>query len=169
MTAASFGFYASAVIALLAGLTAVVVRRSDRAIAGFAIAFAALLVPLIQLEAAAVAAVMLLAATGTIVLLGIVGRTSSTGANGRVAIAYWVPAGLGLAGFAWVLLATGSRQVVDRGEPLAPGSKFGDGSALLLELGTNFVVPALLVALLALCAVIAAVLNLVGKPAGKAS
>jgi hypothetical protein len=61
----------------------------------------------------------------------------------------------------WVLLATGSRQVVESGPPLTPGNAFGDSSALLLELGDTQLVPGLLVGLLALCCVIAAVLTLV--------
>jgi hypothetical protein len=163
MTAVAF--HASAAIALIAGLAAVLVRRGDRALGGFAVAFAALLVPLIQLQAAAVAGVMLLAAASTVVLLGVVTRTNASGSGQRLPLAYWLPAGIGLLGFVWVVLATGSRQVVDHGDPLPRASKFGDQSALLLELGTEFVVPALLVALLALCAVIAAVLGLVGKEA----
>ncbi len=165
MTAATLSFYASAAIALLAALAAVLVRRSDRALGGFAIAMAALLVPLIQLEATAVAGVTLLATTAIVVLLGVVARSEVQATAERMPSAYWVPAGLGLLGFVWVVLATGSRQVVNLGEPSRRGSEFGDGGALLIELGGEFVVPALLVALLALCAVIAAVLGLVGKRA----
>lgn len=166
MSAASISFFASALIALLAGLFAVLARRAERALAGFAVALAALLVPLIQLGATTVAAVMLLAMGAVVVLLGALVQLRGTErAEGRVAkkpIAYWVPAGLGLLGFVWVVLATGSRQVVELGATLKPGARFGDGGALLIELGNNFVVPAVLVALLALCAVIAAVLGLVG-------
>jgi NADH:ubiquinone oxidoreductase subunit 6 (subunit J) len=163
---ASIGFYASAVLALLAALTVVLARRREHALAGFAIAFAALLVPLIQLGAATVAAVVLLAATMIVVLLGALSRVRmGVGAQpGRPPLIYWLPAGLGLLGFAWVLLATGSRQVVEHGATLKPAARFGDGSALLLQLGNDFVVPALLVGLLALCAVIAAVLG--GRTSG---
>jgi hypothetical protein len=164
MSAASISFFASALIALLAGLFAVLARRAERALAGFAIAFAALLVPLIQLGATTVAAVMLLARGVVVVLLGALVqlRGDQAGRAAKKPIAYWVPAGLGLLGFVWVVLATGSRQVVELGATLKPGARFGDGGALLIELGNNFVVPAVLVALLALCAVIAAVLGLAG-------
>jgi hypothetical protein len=163
MSAASLSFYASAVIALLAALAGVLARRTERSLAGFAVAFAALLVPLIQLGATAVAAVMLLAAAAIVVLLGALTQLRGAAAKPitRLPIAYWLPAGLGLLGFVWVVLATGSRQVVAFGANVKPGARFGDGSALLIELGNTFVVPALLVALLALCAVIAAVLGLV--------
>jgi hypothetical protein len=71
---------------------------------------------------------------------------------------------LGLLGFAWVVLATGSRQVVDLGKPLARDSTFADGDALLQTLGTTFVAPSLVIGLLALTAVIAAVVSI--QPAG---
>lgn len=174
MSAVSISFYASAAIAVLAALAAVLVRRSDRALAGFAVAFAAMVVPLIQLQAATVASVVLLAAAVTVVLLGVVVRIGppATSSGRRLPAAFWLPAGLGLLGFIWVVLATGSRQVVDLGPHLNSGpnagGEFGEGSALLLEFGTDFMVPALLVGLLALCAVIAAVLSLVARPTGLA-
>ncbi len=161
---AAFGFYASAAVAVLAGLAAVLVRRSDRALAGFAVAMAALLVPLVQLQATAVAAALLLAAgVGVVLLAALAGPRLP---QGRAPLSYTILAGLGVAGFAWVLLATGSRQVVDRGEPRLAG-EFGDPNALLLELGTAFVIPATLVGLLALCAVIAAVLTLAPALTGR--
>lgn len=169
MSAASFCFFVSAVLAVLAALGAVLARRSEQALAGFAVAFAAVLVPLVQLGATAVALLMLLATAAIVVLLGALVRLRGgpQGDKGEakrpLAIAYWLPAGLGLLGFVWVVLATGSRQVVDLGATLKPDSRFGDGSALLIELGNTFVVPALLVALLALCAVIAAVLGITSK------
>lgn len=158
MTAASISFYASALLALLGALALVLARRSERALAGGATVFAALLVPLIQLGATTVAAVMLLFVTILVLTLGALARGEAGVPARRLPSAYWLPACLGLLGFAWVLLATGSRQVVDLGPPLEPGSRFGDGGALLIELGNEFVVPALLVALLALAGVIAAVL-----------
>ncbi|HLT36784.1 MAG TPA: hypothetical protein VK034_10870 [Enhygromyxa sp.] len=162
MTAASISFYASAVIALLAALAAVTTRRSERSLAGGAIALAALLVPLIQLGATTVAAAVLLAATVLVVVLGVLMRIDkgAVAVAGRRPIAYRALAGLGLLGFCWVVLATGSRQVVQLGSPLPPRSRFADGDALLIQLGNEFVIPALLVALLALAAVIAAVLGL---------
>jgi NADH:ubiquinone oxidoreductase subunit 6 (subunit J) len=170
MSAASISFFASAVIALLAALAAVIARRRERALAGAAICFAALLVPLVQLGASAVAAVILLTAALLVLVLGMLARLDAheVGRDPRGAIAYWLPAGLGLLGFVWVLLATGSRQVVDLGKPLPPGSRFADGSALLIGLGNEFVVPTLLVGLLALASVIAAVLGLVGGRVGEA-
>jgi NADH:ubiquinone oxidoreductase subunit 6 (subunit J) len=164
MSAATISFYVSAAIALLAALVTVLARGRERALAGFAIAFAAMLVPLVQLGATTVAGVMLLATAVIVTLLG--GLTSVRGeaprarsVARRLPIAYWGPAALGLLGFGWVLLATGSRQVVEFGASLKPQGRFGDGDALLIELGNEFVVPALLIALLALCAVIAAVLT----------
>jgi hypothetical protein len=65
-----------------------------------------------------------------------------------------------------VLLATGSRQVVESGPPLTPGHAFGDSSALLLELADAHMVAGVLVGLLALCCVIAAVLTLVADARG---
>jgi NADH:ubiquinone oxidoreductase subunit 6 (subunit J) len=166
MSAASFGFVVAAALALIGGLTAVLARRSDHALAGFAVAAAALLVPLVQLQASAVAALTLLASAVAVVLLGTIVRIGGPGpGQGRAPIAYWIPAGLGLLGFAWVVLATGSRQVVDHGPPMPHGGgrPWGDGELVLAELAGGFVVPALLVGLLALCAVVAAVLGLVRK------
>jgi hypothetical protein len=171
VSAASISFFASAVIALLAALAAVIARRRERGLAGAAICFAALLVPLVQLGAPAVAAVILLGAALLVLVLGMLARLDAREvgrAPRRAVIAYWLPAGLGLLGFVWVLLATGSRQVVDLGKPLPPGSRFADGSAVLIGLGNEFVVPALLVGLLALASVIAAVLGLVGGRVGEA-
>lgn len=160
-------FYISAGVAVLAALIAMLTSRSDRALAGFAVSFAALVVPLIQLRAATVAGVVLLAAAVIVILLGAVTRVGprATGPGRRLPIAFWLPAGLALLGFVWVVLATGSRQVVDFGPALPNRAEFGDGTALLLELGANHGVPALLVALLALACVIAAVLGLVAGPA----
>jgi NADH:ubiquinone oxidoreductase subunit 6 (subunit J) len=168
MSAASISFYASAGVALVAALAAVLVRRSDRSLACFAITFAALVVPLIELRASMVAGAMLLAATGSVALLGLVARLGPEGsaAPQRMPLAYWLPAGLGLLGLVWVVLATGSRQVVDLGAPLSPKASFGQGEALLLEFGGTFLVPALLVALLALAAVIAAALAVVTRQEG---
>jgi NADH:ubiquinone oxidoreductase subunit 6 (subunit J) len=158
---ASFGFYVSAVIALIAALVVVRARRHERALGGLAVTFAALLVPLIQLGAATVAAAVLLSTTMIVVLLAMLPRMRAGGEvqPERAPRIYWLPAALGLLGFAWVVLATGSRQVAEHGETLKPTQRFGDGGLLFIQLGNDFVVPALLVALLALCAVIAAVLG----------
>ena len=167
MTAASVGFYLAAGVALLGGLATVLARRSDHALAGFAVAAAALVVPLVQLHATAVAAVLLLATAGAVVLLGALVRLGGAGPTpGRAPLAYWIPASLGLLGFVWVVFATGSRQVVDHGPalPHGAGHPWGDGEVVLARIADGFAVPAVLVGLLALCAVIAAVLGLVRKP-----
>ncbi|KIG19627.1 hypothetical protein DB30_00136 [Enhygromyxa salina] len=149
-----------------------VARQPRASLAGFAIALAALIVPLVQLRAPIVAAIVLLASALTVGLLagltGVNGRPDapSVARGGRLPLAFWVPAGLGLAGFAWVLLATGSRQVVEHGPPIERGASFGDGNVVLLQIAADHVVPALVVALLALCSVIAAVLTLVVERPG---
>lgn len=178
MSASTFSFFASAVIASSAALVAMVARRPRVSLAGFAIALAALIVPLVQLRAPTVAAVLLLACVVVVGLLaGLTGlrdttaeadtselTTAAGGERSRLrqlSLAFWVPAVLGLAGFVWVLLATGSRQVVEVGPPIEQGAAFGEGSVVLLELAAAHLVPALVVGLLALCSVIAAVLTLV--------
>ena len=171
MSASLFSFFASAVIASIAALFAMVVRQPRASLAGFAIALAAVIVPLVQLRAPTVAALVLLACALIVGLLtgltGLRGQAAAAPVNapkgrfGSLSLAFWVPAGLGLAGFVWVLLATGSRQVVEVGPPVERGAAFGDGSVMLLELAAGHVIPALVVGLLALCSVIAAVLTLV--------
>lgn len=155
-------FFASAAVAMIAALVAVSSRDSMRSLAGFAVAVAAVIVPLVQLRAPLVAGVLLLATAVSVLLLGALARlrTPTSRAAARSPV-YAVLAGSGLLGFAWVLLATGSRQVVESGPPLTPGSAFGDSSALLLELADTSLVAGLVVGLLALCCVIAAVLSLV--------
>ncbi|PRP98330.1 hypothetical protein [Enhygromyxa salina] len=166
MSASTFSFFASAVIASGAALIAMVVRQPRASLAAFGIALAALIVPLVQLRAPTVAAVVLLASGLIIALLaGLTGVSRGADApavaRGGRSLAFGVPATLGLAGFVWVLLATGSRQVVELGPPIEPGAAFGDGDVILLQVAADHTVPALVVALLALCSVIAAVLTLV--------
>jgi hypothetical protein len=164
-------FFASAAVAMIAALVAVVSRDSMRSLAGFAVAVAAVIVPLVQLRAPLVAGVLLVATAVSVLLLGALARLrvpDAPGGPSRAPVAgrspvYAVLAGAGLLGFVWVLLATGSRQVVESGPPLTPGNAFGDGSALLLELAGTQLVAGLVVGLLALCCVIAAVLTLVGE------
>jgi hypothetical protein len=176
MNASSFSFFASAAIASSAALMAMVVRQPRASLAGFAIALAALIVPLIQLRAPTVAAVVLLASALIVALLaGLTGLHRQAGEAvisskglGRLSWTFWAPAGLGLAGFVWVLLATGSRQVVEFGPPIEGGAAFGDGDVILLQIAADHLVPTLVVALLALCSVIAAVLTLVVEPASRA-
>jgi NADH:ubiquinone oxidoreductase subunit 6 (subunit J) len=161
-------FFASAAVAMIAALVAVVSRDSMRSLAGFAVAVAAVIVPLVQLRAPLVAGVLLVATAVSVLLLGALARlrgSAGATASGRSPV-YAVLAGAGLLGFVWVLLATGSRQVVESGPPLTPGNAFGDSSALLLELADTQLVAGLVVGLLALCCVIAAVLTLVGEGVG---
>jgi hypothetical protein len=162
-------FFASAAVATIAALVAVSSRDSMRSLAGFAVAVAAVIVPLVQLRAPLVAGVLLLAMAVSVLLLGALARlrapTTDVAARSPV---FAVLAGAGLLGFVWVLLATGSRQVVESGPPLTPGNAFGDSSALLLELADAQLVAGLVVGLLALCCVIAAVLTLVAETDARA-
>jgi NADH:ubiquinone oxidoreductase subunit 6 (subunit J) len=163
MTGASFSFVVSAVVALAAATAAMVFRDPPRSVAGFAVAFAATSVPCIQLGATAVAGALLACAAVIVVLL--LGVRASAGPSEarppRLPLGFWLPALVGVAGFVWVLLATGSRQFVDEMPSAGPGT--GAETTMLL-VSREFVVPAMLVALLALCAVIAAVLSLVALP-----
>jgi NADH:ubiquinone oxidoreductase subunit 6 (subunit J) len=160
-------FFASAAVAVVAALVAVASRDSMRSLAAFAVALAALIGPLVQLRAPLVAGVLLVATAVSVLLLGALAgmRGPSSGGGARSPL-YAVLAGAGLLGFVWVLLATGSRQVVESGPPLTPGHAFGDSSALLLELADAHMVAGVLVGLLALCCVIAAVLTLVADARG---
>jgi NADH:ubiquinone oxidoreductase subunit 6 (subunit J) len=160
-------FFASAAVAVIAALVAVGSRDSMRSLAGFAVGLAALIGPLVQLRAPLVAGVLLLATAVSVLLLGALARMrgASSGVGARSPL-YAVLAGAGLLAFVWVLLATGSRQVVESGPPLTPGHAFGDSSALLLELADAHMVAGVMVGLLALCCVIAAVLTLVADTRG---
>jgi NADH:ubiquinone oxidoreductase subunit 6 (subunit J) len=160
-------FFASAAVAVIAALVAVASRDSMRSLAAFAVALAALIGPLVQLRAPLVAGVLLVATAVSVLLLAALARMRGPGSGvGARSPLYAVLAGAGLLGFVWVLLATGSRQVVESGPPLTPGHAFGDSSALLLELADAHMVAGVLVGLLALCCVIAAVLTLVADARG---
>jgi hypothetical protein len=163
MSALTISFFASAVITSIAALVAVGAPQPRHSLAGFAVALTALVIPLIQLRAPAVAALLLLDGAVALALLGaLVGLVPAATVPRRTSSpAFWILAGAGLLGFVWVLLATGSRQVVESGPPLVRGATFGTG--LFLELAANHVVSILIVGLLALCSVIAAVLTLVGE------
>ena len=121
-----------------------------------------------QLQAELVAGVVLLAGALVVALLaGVVRLAGLEAVPARAAVPrrpvlFWLLAGLGLAGFCWVLLATGSRQVVELAPALDPRVGFGEGATVIDALGEQLVEGAL-VGLLALCAVIAAVLTLVGE------
>jgi hypothetical protein len=165
-----FIFFVSAAVATLAALIAISTRDTMRSLASFAVALAAVIVPLIQLRAPLVAGAVLVAMAVTVLLLGALARLRGPSSDGNErSPVYGVLAGAGLLGFVWVLFATGSRQVVESGPTLTPGNAFGDSSALLLELADTHLVASLLVGLLALCCVIAAVLTLVVDPRGRPS
>lgn len=165
MGAPTIIFFASAVVAMIAAIVAIASRDAMRSLAGFAVAVAAVIVPLVELRAPLVAGVLLLVTAISVLLLGALARLrTSTIERARArSPLHAVLAGAGLLGFVWVLLATGSRQVVESGPPLTPGNAFGDSAVLLLELAETGLVASLMVGLLALCCVIAAVLSLVAE------
>ncbi|MFV8755511.1 NADH-quinone oxidoreductase subunit J [Nannocystaceae bacterium ST9] len=161
MDASTISFHAAAAIALAAAIFGVTTRRPERALACFALVGAALVVPLIQLGAGMVAAIELLAALlGLVLLLGLAQAARATRAERASPrpILAWVLAGLALSGFAWVLLATGSRQVVEMGSKLPRG--FGESAALGELLFGRYLVPLELVGLIALVVLVAAALAL---------
>ena len=161
----AIGFHAASAVAVAGALVAVFSRKPERSLAGFALALAALIVPLVQLEATLVAAAVLLAAGVCVALLGGLSRLApASGAKAPRALSFWIPAGLGLAAFVWVLLASGSRQVVEPFPPLERRAVgYGVGERVLARIAGEHLVSATLVGLLALCCVIAAVLSLVGE------
>jgi hypothetical protein len=168
MSAPSTIFFASAAVATIAALIAVSAKDAMRSLAGFAVALAAMIVPLVQLRAPLVAGTLFVSMVVSVLLLGGLARLRGPARQGRSRV-YAGLAGAGVLGFAWVLLATGSRQVVESGAPLTPGNAFGQGSALMLEFAESQLVAGVLVGLLALCCVIAAVLTLVAPGDGRAS
>ena len=167
--ATAISFYMSAGVALVAALVAVGSRVPSRSVAGFALALAALIVPLLQLRAPFVAALSLLSTGLIVALLGGLIRLGpqapSPGPIGRARGAkFWVPACLGLLGFVWSLLAAGSRQVIEEPPALERGKLgYGAGQQVLEVLAGEHLVAASVVGLLALCSVIAAVLTLVSE------
>jgi len=174
--ATAISFYMSAGVALVAALVAVGSRVPSRSVAGFALALAALIVPLLQLRAPFVAALSLLSTGLIVALLGGLIRlgppspsssssSSSSSPLGRARGAkFWVPACLGLLGFVWSLLAAGSRQVIEDPPVLERGNLgYGAGQQVLEVLAGEHLVAASVVGLLALCSVIAAVLTLVSE------
>lgn len=153
-------FVMAALVAVGAAIVGMLTRRPERALACFGLVGAALVVPLVQLGAGMVAAIELLAVVlGLVLLFGLV-------ANRRVAqqparstpkpIAAWIVAGAALLGFVWVLLATGSRQVVETGAKLDP--EFAESATLHELLFGRWLVPLELVGLIALVVLVAAVL-----------
>ena len=166
----AIGFHISAVVAMAAALFAVSTRTPQRALAGFCVALAAVVVPLVQLDAPLVAGLTLLCAGIIAALLaGVLGLRASPQGPAPSAppwrnVEFWVPAGAGLAGFIWVLLASGSRQVI---EPLPAIERrqlgYGEGERALELLAGEQLVASSIVGLLALCCVIAAVVTLVGE------
>jgi NADH:ubiquinone oxidoreductase subunit 6 (subunit J) len=162
MDASTISFYLASTIALASAIVGMLTRRPERALACFALVGAALVVPLVQLGAGLVAAIELFTVmVGLALVLGLVaqGRGRGEAKPARPSpkpIAAWVLAGGALLGFAWVLLATGSRQVAEAGAKLEPG--FGESAALHEQLFGRYLVPLELVGLIALVVLVAAVL-----------
>jgi NADH:ubiquinone oxidoreductase subunit 6 (subunit J) len=161
MDASTISFYVAATIAVASAIVGMLARKPDRALACFALVGAALVVPLVQLGAGMVAAIELLTVLlGLALLLGLVAdrRVPSQPVPAKTPkpIAAWLLAGVALLGFVWVLLATGSRQVVETGARLKRG--FGDSATLHELLFGRWLVPLELVGLIALVVLIAAVL-----------
>ncbi len=161
MLASTISFYLAAAVALGSALVGMLSRRPERALAWFGLVGAALVVPLVQLGAGMVAAIELLTGlVGLAMLLGLAQvRPASASARPKTRpkpIAAWLLAGLAVLGLTWVLLATGSRQVVEAGAKLKPG--FGESAALDELLFGRYLVPLELVGLIALVVLVAAVL-----------
>lgn len=186
MSAASVAFFASALLCLGGAGYAVTAHRLDRALAAFAVSILAAAVPLVQLGAGSVAALVVLAGAGVLGLLAGVdhlaratARTQSSEVDTEHTPSrarpwtrarpwsYWVLAGSGVAALIWVLLATGSRQVVEAPEP--PRGFAESSQAAWLSLGSEgaWLWPSTVVALLALCAVLAGVLSMVSPASGE--
>lgn len=180
MSAASVAFFASALLCLGGAGYAVTARRLDRALAAFAVSILAAAVPLVQLGAGSVAALVVLAGAGVLGLLAGVdhlaratARSTETENTTEAAPprarpwSYWILAGSGVAALIWVLLATGSRQVVEAPEP--PRGFAESSQAAWLSLGSEgaWLWPSTVVALLALCAVLAGVLSMVSPATGE--
>lgn len=163
MSAATISFFASAGVAGLAALAAVASPRPRHALAGFAVVLVALIVPLIQLRAPMLAGVSLFSGAVVIGLLGGLARRDAPRPPTRRTPVFWGLAGLGLLGFVWVLLATGSRQVVEPPPALTEGAALGQGASVMQVLAGEHLVASVIVGLLALACVIAAVLSLVGE------
>lgn len=116
MDATSLSFYVAAALAVLGALLAVAARRPERALAGLALVGAALVVPLVLVSAELVALVELVAAlTGSALLFGLhaLPRPATASRSHGRPLAAWLLAGTTLLVVVWVLLATGSRQVVE--------------------------------------------------------
>jgi NADH:ubiquinone oxidoreductase subunit 6 (subunit J) len=117
MDGTSLSFYVASALALAGALLAVAARRPERALAGLALVGAALVVPLVLVSAELVALVELLAAlTSSALLLGLHALPRADAAShvrARAPLAVWLLGGVALLVVVWVLLATGSRQVVE--------------------------------------------------------
>lgn len=160
MDASTISFYVAAVVAVGAAIVGMLTRRPERALACFALVEAALVVPLVQLGAGMVAAIELLTVIVVMAMLfGLIADRSTPTQPVRPhpkPIAAWLLAGVALLGFVWVLLATGSRQVVETGAKLPRG--FGESATLHELLFGRWLVPLELVGLIALVVLVAAVL-----------
>jgi NADH:ubiquinone oxidoreductase subunit 6 (subunit J) len=160
MDASTISFWVAALVAVGSAIVGMLTRRPERALACFALVGAALVVPLLQLGAGMVAAIELLAVLlGLALLLGLVGSRPASkppGPRSPRPIAAWLLAGAALLVFVWVLLATGSRQVVETGARLPRG--FGESEQLHELLYGRWLVPLELVGLIGLVVLVAAVL-----------
>jgi NADH:ubiquinone oxidoreductase subunit 6 (subunit J) len=168
MDASTISFYVAALVAVGSAIVGMLTRRPERALACFALVGAALVVPLLQLGAGLVAAIELLAVLlGLALLLGLIGgRRGEAPAGGTRPrpIASWLAAGAAWLAFVWVLLATGSRQVVETGARLKRG--FGESATLYELLFGRWLVPLELVGMIALVVLVAAVLAVDRKVEG---
>lgn len=159
MDGTSISFYVASALALAGALLAVAARRPERALAGLALVGAALVVPLVLVAAELVALVELLAAlTSSALLLGLHALPRGDAAShvrARAPLAAWLLGGVALLVVVWVLLATGSRQVVEAAAKPRAGLGVEPVEALLFG---RYALASLAVGLIALVAVIASAL-----------
>ncbi len=156
MDATSLSFYVAATLALLGALLAVAARRPERALAGLALVGAALVVPLVLVSAELVALVELVAAlAGSALLFGLhaLPRPATASRSRGRPFAAWLLAGTTLLVVVWVLLATGSRQVVE--SSAKPRAQL-DVAAVQDLLFGRYALASLVIGLIALVVVIAA-------------
>ncbi len=161
MSAASISFFVAATLAVIAALAGVLARRPARSLGCFAVVPVALALPLLQLGAETVAAILVLGGMLSLALLAgwvAMSRSQPSAPARPRPIAAWVLAGAGLLAFVWVLLATGSRQVIEPGKSLASTEGATRAERLQDLLFGRWMVPVELLGLIALVVLIAAVL-----------
>lgn len=156
MDATSLSFYVAATLALVGALLAVAARRPERVLAGLALVGAALVVPLVLVSAELVALVELITAlAGSALLFGLhaLPRPATTTRPRGRPLAAWLLAGATLLVVVWVLLATGSRQVVE--SSAKPRARL-DVAAVQDLLFGRYALASLAIGLIALVVIIAA-------------